>query len=363
MKKSIMSFLLLMITTLSFAKTELIPICYQGKFGFIDKNFEVKLPTVYKSFCFSNDMEYIVVSRADININSYEILDKTGAVVFQHDNIWGDVTPIFGEFFYFLSPNENGLPPYHLYNAKEKKEIIIEDGYEVYPVKDTETKSDFFAVRSKNGGKYVSLDGKRTLSFDVLNDNCLVFPIIDGAGVISSGRKVFDINGNVVKSDLIDSGMNYSQGLLPVISKTDSGFIDKKGNYIFKCKIYREPSGGGLCPSLSCSFKEDVACVPVSENEWRIYDKNGKVLFRTSEYKLAANTFNEGKICVYKKTPQGKIYSFLDKTGKQFSKYTFEKVTSFYNGYAMVILDGKDALLDSFGKIIYVSEILEKKKN
>ena len=31
-----------------------------------------------------------------------------------------------------------------------------------------------------------------------------------------------------------------------------------------------------------------------------------------------------------------------------------------YNGYAMVILDGKDALLDSFGKIIYVSEILEK---
>ena len=35
--------------------------------------------------------------------------------------------------------------------------------------------------------------------------------------------------------------MNYSQGVLPVISKTDSGFIDKKGNYIFKCKIYREP--------------------------------------------------------------------------------------------------------------------------
>ena len=48
MKKSIMSFLLLMITTLSFAKTELIPICYQGKFGFIDKNFESKIMFVDK---------------------------------------------------------------------------------------------------------------------------------------------------------------------------------------------------------------------------------------------------------------------------------------------------------------------------
>ena len=360
MKKSIMSFLLLMITTLSFAKTELIPICYQNKFGFIDKDFEVKIPIVYKSFCFSNDMEYIVCSRDENNGIVYEILDKTGFVVFQQDNIWGDITPIFGEFFYFLSPNENGLPPYHLYNAKEKKEIIIQDGYEIYPVQDTESKSDFFAVRSKNGGKYVSLDGSKTLSFDVLNDNSLVFPIIDGVGVIANGKKVFDINGNIIKTDLIDSGMNYSQGVLPVISKTDSGFIDKKGNYIFKCKIYREPSGGGLCPGLSCSFKEDVACVPVSENEWCVYDKAGKILFQTNEYKLAANTFSEGKICVYKKTPNGNVYSFLDKKGKQFSKYIFEKATSFYNGYAMVILEGKDALLDSAGKIIYVSDILNK---
>ncbi|MBQ5633119.1 MAG: WG repeat-containing protein, partial [Treponema sp.] len=54
------------------------------------------------------------------------------------------------------------------------------------------------------------------------------------------------------------------------------------------------------------------------------------------------------------------VYSFLDKKGKQFSKYTFEKATSFYNGYAMVIVEGKDALLDSAGKIIYVSDILNK---
>ena len=54
------------------------------------------------------------------------------------------------------------------------------------------------------------------------------------------------------------------------------------------------------------------------------------------------------------------VYSFLDKKGNQFSKYTFEKATSFYNGYAMVILEGKDALLDSAGKIIYVSDILNK---
>ena len=89
--------------------------------------------------------------------------------------------------------------------------------------------------------------------------------------------------------------------------------------------VYGEPSGGGLCPGLSCSFKEDVACVPVSENEWCVYDKAGKILFQTKEYKLQTNTFSEGKICVYKKTPNGNVYSFLDKKGNQISKYTFEK--------------------------------------
>ena len=83
-------------------------------------------------------------------------------------------------------------------------------------------------------------------------------------------------------------------------------------------------------------------------------------MFQTKEYKLAGNTFSEGKICVYKKTPNGNVYLFLDKKGNQFSKYTFEKATSFCNGYAMVILEGKDALLDSAGKIIYVSDILNK---
>ena len=45
-----------------FAKTDFIPICYQGKYGFIDKNKDVKIPVCYEKVHYG-DYDFVIAEK------------------------------------------------------------------------------------------------------------------------------------------------------------------------------------------------------------------------------------------------------------------------------------------------------------
>ena len=336
-----------------FAKTDFIPICYQGKYGFIDKNKEVKIPVCYEKVHYG-DYDFVIAEK---NRDVHVVFDTNGNEVFssEYESRFYKISPIANNLIY-VSFIADGF----LFDINTKTRLCLSFSPSLSYVTDDEkyVSSNFgYYARDLKTKVFENKQWDTTYTF---SDNRAVTRTFDGKW------EIIDEAGNTIKFLDGQIGEKYSQGLIPFIDSENSyksGFFDTNGNIAFWCPIFLDDDkwmSPRVRPQITCSFKEDVACVPVSENEWCVYDKAGKILFQTKEYKLAANTFSEGKICVYKKTPNGNIYLFLDKKGNQFSKYTFEKATSFYNGYAMVILEGKDALLDSSGKIIYVSDILNK---
>ena len=334
-----------------FAKTEMIPICYKDSYGFIDNNFEVKIPVCNKIIHFG-DYDYVIVEKTknehvvyDSNCN--EIYNSKGTSFFYK------IKPITNDKFYVLFISDG-----FWYDIKTKSKL----DKSFSPSLSYEDENNNLLAGDFN---YYKLDSGIKVFVDKMWDS--TYPFVNKRAVTRNFENKWEIineNGVVVRFVKGQIAEKYSQGLIPYIDTVtsyESGFLDIEGNVVFSCPIYLDDdkwSAPRIRPQISCSFKEDVACVPVSADEWRIYDKTGKVLFKTNEYKLADNTFSEGKICVYKETSDGKQYLFLDKKGKPFSKYRFDKANSFYNGYAMVVYNGKDALLDSSGKLIFVSDIL-----
>lgn len=197
------------------------------------------------------------------------------------------------------------------------------------------------------------------LKKQVVEDNLV---LSEGMKIISNDLNDFEIRdsvGNVIKDNLLECGNEFSEGFLPVKDfTTKTGFIDKSGNFVFECPIYGKHAEDDpkIHPIYDFEFSGGLVCVPQSSNSFAIYDKTGKKIKTINGMKLEHNKFTNNYILVSVCYETPKKFAFLNSKGENSFGEFFKEATSFVNGYAMIVKDEKDALINVTGKTFFCAE-------
>ena len=82
---------------------------------------------------------------------------------------------------------------------------------------------------------------------------------------------------------------------------------------------------------------------------------NGDIIKNQLPY-LSDSVYTDGWICVYDKNEK---YNFLSHYGNKISDSDFDYAEQFVNGYAIIKINGKDAIIDTKGNIFYSEDLKE----
>lgn len=323
-------------------------------YGLLDNNLKIIVNAEYKHISISNDKRYFYLNTKTES-NACFIINSDGKICW-NGAAEDYIEPIFGEYFFDMKQTESGIN-FILINAKSRSEKKLNNAHEIFQVKNTSEHPDSFSVRYNSEGAIYNLDLKRKKiekQMEKLN-RPLVFPEINGAMAYGRGKGIINSNGKVIAKDLIDCAFNFTQGLMPVITNSKSGFINNNGDFVFLCPIFYEKSSGGYCPSLNCNFSEGYAFVPTERFSGTIYNLNGDIIKNQLPY-LSDYVYTDGWICVYDKNEK---YNFLSHCGNKISDSDFDYAEQFVNGYAIIKINGKDAIIDTKGNIFYSEDLKE----
>jgi len=147
-----------------------------------------------------------------------------------------------------------------------------------------------------------------------------------------------DLLGKQVIPRKYDWVAPFNEGLAAVSINGKAGYIDKLGKKIIPFKY-----------GAARTFSEGLAAVQV-KTKWGFIDKSGKEVVSPKYDYVAPNAiFSEGLIPVRK----GKKWGYISRTGKVGIPFQYELATSFVEGAAKVVFDGKVLLIDKTGKRVF----------
>lgn len=355
---------------------EVIPFCYNGKYGLIDSERNV-IASTYGHTMVSEICRKYVLWKENSDSNEFSILNSTGKKLFTLQAMTG--------YKYWISQNFLFMSTYDDYNNKSYTMLEIPP-FKVHAIPTTSRYiTDMFCTLFSNEDSkfpialidwelkprkaaYYTADMKREIDVPFAVQHLM--PMVDDAAVVVTedfDLVVIDCTGNVIVKDVWDCGWNFTEGLLPVKLRDRSGFINNKGEFVFECPISldyygyeRAPKG---TPNLKCSFCEGLAYVPVSKTEWNVYDKEGVCLAEGLKFlPRTGSVFRDGLLCVYDKDGSQK-YGYIDKYGKLIIPCIFTDAEDFRGGYAIVVYNEKDALVDKNGNLYYTADIMAGNKD
>ncbi len=357
------------------SKNEVIPFHYKDSYGLIDSSRNVIVaPDSYMMI--SDNCRQYVLQETSLGSGDLSILDATGKKLWTASAWTSDLVWISQKFLFMAT--------YDDYN-KKTYEMVEVSPFAIHSIptvsrfienmvctKFTQDDVEFpiaFIDWNQNPCKaaYYTADMEREVSvpFPTIH----LMPMVDGAAVVVTddfNLKVIDSNGNVIAEDIWDCGWNFTEGLLPVKFRDRSGFINNRGDFVFECPISLDYYGYAQSPkgtpNLDCSFCEGLVYVPVSTTEWNVYDREGNCLAEGLGFvPRRGSAFRDGLLCVYDKDERHK-YGYMDKYGKLKIPCIFIDANDFRGGYAMVVYNGKDALVDTEGNVFYSEDIVAGNK-
>ena len=211
-------------------------------------------------------------------------------------------------------------------------------------------------------GRYFSLKNQEKKFGEKNFQKC--YPFINGLAVVLKDdwkKAIIDEKGNLVIDNIINCGWQFKEGVLPVVTEKKSGFINNKGDFVFECSFYDELKNQnvGGNPTLWFVFSEGIAYVQISENSGILLNKKFKIIKDDMPYKVESRQgFSEGVLPV---SLNGKV-GYINSKGELVIPLIFDFAEDFYNGYACVIYQGKDALLDKKGNIYFCEDLMVGKK-
>ncbi len=158
--------------------------------------------------------------------------------------------------------------------------------------------------------------------------------VVDNDGrvgfVNTSGEIVIDIQ-------FVRAG-DFYEGLAYAETENESGYIDRKGNFIFQAN-----------PDKMYVFSDGLAINNIGGGQYGYIDKKGNIKI-PFQFDVAYN-FSEGLACV----KIGDSYGFIDKTGSYVVNPQFDYAGSFSEGLAIVGVGGRYGYINSKGKIVIES--------
>ncbi|MBR5646471.1 MAG: WG repeat-containing protein [Treponema sp.] len=318
--------------------------------GIIDEKLNAYFPSGCRNIYFIND--YIFLSYGyyvEVRNKRFEFLDK---IELKPTDLVFKIFYLYDEYYYIMQLVDDS----YIYNAKNKTLKTIE-----YIVNSNPFNSSMSKLLPVGSYYYSIKDNKK---FFENSDFEKVYPFIDGRAVVLKNdykKALINENSDIIVDNIINCGWQFRNGLLPVITEECSGFIDINGNFVIICSLEDEfkkenPTGN---PTLWCSFSEGYAYVHVDDNSWMIINDKGNIIREDIHYPTDNRIgFSCGLISVFENKKKG----FLDTTGKLAIPCVFDSAEDFLNGFAAVVYEGKDAVLDKKGNIYFSEELIKGNK-
>ncbi len=321
-----------------------------GKYGFVDDKLNVIISPIYDyAENFESD-NYAIVGN---NQKGKSVIDKTGSLVDTNTNDCLLLCRLFDNVFYNNFDN-------YVYNLKTRRKStylnpVVSNPY--YP----DYLCPFDGWNESDNKAYIGLFDKEGKSYKVNLEIKRCYPIVDNFGFAITSEWngiIIDNKSNIILRNIINSGRNPSEGLLPVITSSKSGYVNCNGVFIFECEFYEDYEDYQI-PSLDYPFKEGIAVVEKTKNHFIIYDRQGNILMQDT-YLYMCGCSSCGLI-LCQKEKNGKL-GYIDKKGTQIFPFIFDEAESFENGYAIVKYEANDCLLDLSGNLFRSNDLVAGKK-
>ena len=350
MKRFLTVFLLFVLVIENVSALPFVKIKNGNKYGLINKQFKLVTETDYTDITFINSYVFLN-SRNNIEIRNEknQIVDKVNS---DECGFFTSVNYLIDDYYVF-----HGFSKDLIYNVKSKasfysKKIAANKFNEktsyLQPVY---TEGYYFSISDQN--KYFSNSRYQK-----------AYPFVDGVAIVLKDnwqKALIDENGNLIVDDIINCGWQFKNGLLPVITKEYSGFINLKGELVYKCPIVDEYKNEnvGANPTLSCSFSDGYAYVHTKKDKWMLINKKFEIIKNDLPYFVnTRGDFSEEMLPVYLDSKCG----YLNTKGELCIPLIFDEAEDFYNGYACVIYKGENGIVDKKGNLYLVKDILNGKK-
>lgn len=254
---------------------------------------------------------------------------------------------------YLICCLRNVSPQFHAYNKNGNKEIDF-DAIAVKLVTE-----NIILISDFHDSYYYDLKKKEKIADDALYAGEIQV-------VFAYDTKDFEIrnpDGSVMKKNLRECGYRFSEGLMP-IKDTDgkTGFINEKGNFVFECPIYGFHSiyDPKIHPLYDFEFSNGIVCVPESESSFALYTKDGRKLKTVRNSRTEQRKFTSGYMLISTVDKAQKQYAFLNYKGENAFNQFFSAAERFINEYAMVVVDGKDAVINTKGDVFFCADFVSE---
>lgn len=329
----------------------LILFSYNNKFGYVDKNLDIVLNPVYEKAEHFSKRGFSIVRFDDTNS---AIIDLQGEKVFERTvkNIYF----IADDIYSFLDTN-GSYTIYRLSNGN-----VIASGLRTrgYTGSDPYILIGFSDDQSSYG--YINFYGELlSLNFELRKYS---YPFYEGIAVITKGNweySLIDLKGNEISSlRFYRLGQKYSEGLIPAQTEDmTTGYINRVGLFEFKI-----PFIVGEQPAAT-DFNEGFALIKIEQNPdtWVVINRKGKIVSHKLEVDVAYG-FIEGLSIVSKfnDSKNKNLFGYVNTSGDFLIPPVLERCDNFKDGYARIVYNGREGLLDEKGRVFWSDLLINGRK-
>lgn len=169
---------------------------------------------------------------------------------------------------------------------------------------------------------------------------------------------IVDSKGNILLSDIEQSHSFYTNGMLAIIMiDGKSGFVNTQGKIVIETDFYinKADLGPRKYPSIPYAFSEGYALVKTKDQKWIQFNIKGNKKILPDNIEPVDLYYKNGLVLIRDK--ETKKLGYMNPKFKIVIPCKFDEADSFVGKYAVVKVEGKDAIIDKKGNI-YFSEDL-----
>ena len=338
-------------------KIENLPILFvlNEHYGYLNSELEIIVPPIYDRGYNYTDQGYTWI-RQTKNKREFTcmILNAEGKIVFQENT--ASMKILYDDIISYIPSGERYSKIIKFINNS-----VIANG----AGSDATSYNDDFVIlvffNNNNERTFINIAGNKIFSDLTLHRNTNGFR--EGRAVIIEGEdrkiKILNINGNVYSSlNFYRTNWYFHEGLLAAQTiDRRTGYINRNGEFAFLVPIIAYEPDHEDSPLNATDFVNGYALIQTVKKPsvWRVINNSGRYVYDELSI-LMAEAFVDGLSCAQ---TNDRKYGYLNTSGEFVIKPVFDQADSFHRGYARIIYQGRDGLINNDGKIFWSDEFIE----
>jgi hypothetical protein len=334
--------------------TDELPILFalNGLYGYLNNQLRVIIPPIYDHGLDYNDQGYTQVRYQGVRYRfEYMVLNWNGETIFHE--FTADLNILFDDIVCL----NYSLP--RVIRLRDGKVIADRLGTMAESADDGIILVSFF----KNAEEaFIDSSGKRILPDLKMAMTTNTFQ--EGRAAITDDNwdiHIIDINGRSYGDlNFFRTGRYFSEGLLPAETKERvTGYINREGEFAFNVPIVARIRDDDWSPLLATNFKDGYALIQTSLEPpvWRVINNMGD--FISDElFIFEASAFADGLSRIRTTGTVDSKYGYINTKGETVIDPVFDSASSFVRGYARIVYEGRDALINTEGEIFWCDEFV-----